>query len=290
MAMQIELAKTNDLPAVVEFFTKNLGEDCHFYNFNQGELYLVAKSADRIIGAGVVYRNELHNLLPKIVIAVEPHLRRKGLGTKIHSELIKRTQGAKELGFDGACSESNQAAVGFMASFGYNPYLDCYTLTWELTSTCEYQWGLDVELLSKNLANDEDHGLIKSFLIRRYSELHDWNPVTLPPEDPVWSEVIFENVDLELSAVVTHNDTILGVTTGFSSEDTLHVIWPIVKEGSLDDQIVILKMLLGFQFKMALEKNLKKATIEVDSNYKALATMMNWLPIVNKHTWRRFRL
>lgn len=219
----------------------------------KSNLVVHAETDNRIVGYGIVTRNRLHQKRPKIFIFVDPNFRRQKIGSLIHKFILDTKDLLKpdDIAFDMAAFDHDTAALNFIQSVGYRPYLDCYILKWSLTQSASqaniktpisiysilnsnlksnldtrFQSNADVKILSMaetTISNTE----ILNFIIQYYSQTHDWSPVTIDKSDPIWSTIVFNAINKNSSLVLLGSDNkLLGVSIVHSSNTiTADIMW-----------------------------------------------------------------
>jgi GNAT superfamily N-acetyltransferase len=289
-SLQIQAAKESDLPTVSQMFQEGLGDDSELYEVERANLLLLAQVNEETVGAGAIFRSKIHGHLPKAVIVVRPQNRRHQIGTNLHRALLAKAVSPTDLGVDGACHEKNKDALSFMKALGYQAYLECRILTWDLAQCQEHLTVGDLQVLSQEVDSEEKYNRIQDFLVRRYSETHDWNPVTMSKENRAWSEIVFAGVDFDLSSVILKGNEILGVSTAApKNSEELEILWAFSEKADLVTEAERLKELLSTQLRLAFQKGYKRSTIEMDSSDQGLSKLKDWLPVTDQFVWKRFR-
>ncbi|MNL28144.1 hypothetical protein D3C87_1497750 [compost metagenome] len=69
----------------------------------------------------------------------------------------------------------------------------------------------------------------------------------------------------------------------------MQIKWPFAEATAKSSEYSILKSLLDFQFKLALSRNAKKATLECDSTEESMRQLPQDLSVFESETWCRLR-
>lgn len=289
--MTIETAQPSDFAEIEKIFIDGFADDARMYPIKRSTNLFVAKDNGKIVGAGGLFVNYLHGKVPKAAIAVDFSFHRKGIGQKLHQAILQSNP-TIPLGIDGCCFDDDSSAISFLKYLNYQSYLDCYIPVIDTTvGFPAFDYPKNLALLNFNEATSKgiEEKAILRFLVDKYCESHDWNPVTIPKDSPDWEEIAFWGIDKELSILALIDDVLVGVSTASVDEDVLQIQWPFAIATDTKGELELLKTLAEKQFKIAHEKGIKKATFECDSTEEAMFQLPKELKILKSKTWRRFR-
>lgn len=166
--MEIEIAKPSEISQVVKLFSRRFGDNAFLYPVENSETVLIGKIEGKIIASGIIYRNRIHNFLPKIAIAVDSQHIRKRLGTKLHQSLLQKVTSPMDIGIDASSDSDNIEATEFIKSLGYKEYLETISIQVDLRLYQNLASSSSAKLMSEVALPSNISNEVKRFLLNRY--------------------------------------------------------------------------------------------------------------------------
>ena len=283
----------------MENFLKSFDlEEAPLYLLDQ-KTVVVIKDDSKIFGIAGYRTNRLHSKVLTIDIVVHPDHRRKGIGRKLHEELLNSFKlPGNIIGYDGCCDSKKIEIQLFLLKLGYEKYLDCHCIIIDLEKEFRASSSADVLTLKKLYLNENYKKKVREFYISRYVEEHIWSPTESINHD-VWNDYYDEGNSEELGVVLIKDNTVVGSSFAYESfgkeieeeDDQLLGIGPVYADKKISEsELSLVKKLLSHQAYLARKQGHLEAYLEIDSSESVAAELLEWLPIKRSSIFERYRL
>ena len=129
----------------------------------------------------------------------------------------------------------------------------------------------------------------KSFLIQRYIETHNWNPVGHFSAKQ-WDNFFANKVSLDFSMLIIREGEIIAASWASVEDSILDVIWTfLINQVIHINRQELVQQLILEQIRLAIVRNLERVTFEIDSTDKDLFPILSLLTPREETIFKRYR-
>jgi GNAT superfamily N-acetyltransferase len=282
--------------ALLAAYYEEAGDTAETVGSLEEQTVLAAHDQDELLGFATVSYNAIHPQWIRPFVLVAPDHRRHGIGTALHEALWERLRYSEEAGLQFGCSQADSATQAFLQTLGYTLRLESHTLCFEITpehfqpamasATAVAEAGLT--LASFHTLAPIRHKLL-SFLVGRYRAEHFWSP-PIDASNPLWKEVVFDDLNPDLSFALMQGDQIVAAATAESSGGVLGIMWAYAHaEDSLETRATMLRSLIAHQLDTAYQQGLREGDIEIDSTDTALSALRDEFSVLESDVWQIYQ-
>lgn len=256
---------------------------------------LAAHDGPELLGFATVSHNAIHPQWTRPFVLVAAEHRRHGIGTALHEALWERLRYSEEAGLQFGCSQTDSDTQAFLQALGYPLRLESHTLCFEITPE-HFQPALasasalteaGLTLASFRTLAPIRHKLL-SFLVGRYRAEHVWSP-PIDASNPLWKEVVFDDLNPDLSFALMQGDHIVAAVTAESSGGVLGIMWAYTDEGNLAARTAWLRYVIAHQLDAAYQQGLREGDIEIDSTDEVLSALREEFPVLESDVWQIYQ-
>lgn len=230
--------------------------------------------------------NEIHPHSKKSYVGVLPTYRRQGIGSRLHSELMKRDHEKYPMFVH--CHADQSVERLFLEKLGYLICARDYLLMLDLSRI-----PMALPSSAKSYFELEEAGFplqkISDFLIDRYVETHHWNP-PCPRSHEIWKVARkMHPIDLHHSFALVEGERVVAASDAYisSSKDMQPLGWSDVDSPA---NLELYKAMLAKQFRKISESGYLHSFLDLEAAKYYSDDLLNWLPVMKNDVLTNYRL
>ncbi len=288
LIMNITNARDSDAEIV-----KSLIRDCYipqmYPSYRNLKDTLIAWIDGIPVGFGAFSLNEIHPHSKKTYVGVLPSFRRRGIGARIHAELVKRD--SENFPLFVHCHTDQKAEKIFLEKLGYQVCARDYLLELDLSRIPKVPSSSPAKSYFELESSGFELQKISDFLIDRYIETHQWNP-PCPRTDDIWKIARqMHPIDLHHSFALVEGDRVIAASDAYTnpseSREMLPLGWSDVGSPA---NLEAYKAMLIKQLRKISESGYLNSFLDLEASKASTEELLKWLPIKKNDVLTNYRL
>ena len=201
----------------------------------------------------------------------------------------KRGWNQKFHGLDVIFKSEQQNTRSLLNKLGFSWIMNCHEVSVNPKDIVAVKQS-SVVSLKKAMAYLISFDDFKIFLIHRYIKTHYWNPVG-DLSSKKWDKLFANNASFDFFVLSIRNGEIIAISWASLTKYHLDIIWTFVtNQVTLVNRQKLVQRVVLEQIRLAMAKNLKRITFEIDSTDKDLFPILHLLTPREETILKRYRL